>query len=189
MICYGATVIQAGISISIILIILQLQNSQISTDELTGLNNRQAFRYYVENIILKNSNETTFVMMMDINNFKSINDTKGHQVGDIALKDTAMVLNESCNAVNHDLFLCRYGGDEFVIVGKAMTKELTKELINITKSALDDAVLKNNRPFELKLSFGYSIGFCEDEADFDHHLRIADEAMYEDKKKFKNAGR
>ncbi|MFA5092324.1 MAG: diguanylate cyclase, partial [Candidatus Omnitrophota bacterium] len=84
-------------------------------DGLTGVFNR---RYFNELIVKEANNQKHLptglsILMLDIDNFKKYNDTQGHQAGDLLLKDAAKVFNNS--ARSSDL-VCRYGGEEFVVV-------------------------------------------------------------------------
>ncbi len=182
MVFYGVTSVQAGITLSIVLISMQSQDNQISVDELTGINNRKAMRRYVDNLVHRNNPPSLMVMMIDVNKFKQINDTLGHAVGDIALCDTASILKNACGKSREKLFLSRYGGDEFVIIGQnvhANAADALKELIHESVAGFGK---EQQKPYDLDVSVGYAIGVCEDYEDFEHYLRTADESMYKDKK-------
>lgn len=179
---YGVTSIQVGVTLSIIMIIIKLQDNMILTDELTGLNNRKAFSYYIENLVSNSKNEEIFILMIDINNFKAINDKLGHHIGDFALKDVADVLRKICNKYTYQMFLCRYGGDEFVFAGKNVTDQQLNLMCEDIRCQMTGMAAELNRPYELEISTGIAKGTCENMMDFQHYLRVADEAMYEDKK-------
>lgn len=179
---YGVTSVQVGITLSIVLISMQGQDNQISADELTGINNRKAMRRFVDNTVHKNNPPALTVLMLDINKFKKINDTLGHAVGDAALKDVASVLREVCGRNKKNLFLSRYGGDEFVIIGKGITEEETVQLAQELREEVAAFSQRAKRPYELSISVGYSSGSCEDYDQFTSCLHRADDAMYEEKK-------
>ncbi|MDR0934009.1 MAG: GGDEF domain-containing protein [Burkholderiaceae bacterium] len=83
------------------------------TDTLTGIFNR---RYFMENApkaIVQNYNPATTIMMLDLDHFKSINDTYGHMTGDHILKDVARVIQ---SVLRESDLLARYGGEEFIIM-------------------------------------------------------------------------
>ncbi|MCH3968578.1 MAG: diguanylate cyclase [Atopobiaceae bacterium] len=80
-------------------------------DELTGLLNRRAAMEDVESMLKSNSFETGAFMMLDLDHFKDINDTLGHQAGDTALKHAAIVLKTCCRSSD---ITGRIGGDEFI---------------------------------------------------------------------------
>jgi diguanylate cyclase (GGDEF)-like protein len=83
-------------------------NFQASHDELTGAYNRTGYDFLLSNIDLK----TTYMMLLDVDNFKSINDTYGHETGDMILVKLVNVLK---SIFRDDDCICRIGGDEFVI--------------------------------------------------------------------------
>ena len=91
---------------------LALENRIINesrTDELTGINNRYGLYDLFDGLPNK---EGYILALFDVDNFKFINDTYGHQTGDIVLKRVAEITNQLFD----DSFVCRYGGEEFVIV-------------------------------------------------------------------------
>lgn len=182
---YGVTSTQVGITLSIVLLVMQTQDNQISTDELTGINNRKALHSYIQDLLNRNGRIELSVMMIDINHFKQINDTKGHNVGDQALIDTARALKHVCSMTPERVFLCRYGGDEFVIVSRDADKNRMDELSETLRVEVAAGAIRALRPYELDISAGSAYGLCDNWSDFNHFLRMADEAMYEDKKKRK----
>ena len=97
-----------------------------TTDSLTGLLNRQAFmdRSAGELIYARRNNAFVHVLMIDIDNFKRVNDTWGHQCGDLVLKEVARLLSEEKR--DSDL-LSRYGGEDFLLLMGGITPEDAKK--------------------------------------------------------------
>lgn len=95
--------------------LLQMLAQRAQVDGLTGLWNRAFFNQrWTEEVERSNRHRHSLaVAMLDIDHFKSINDTYGHSAGDAALQGVAKIIQRCCR--NHDL-VCRYGGEEFVIV-------------------------------------------------------------------------
>ena len=90
---------------------------RVSQDPLTQLNNRgQLERYCAQRGNLYPENRRTAVVMMDIDKFKTINDTHGHAEGDRALIIVSDALKKVVNRHSMPSFLCRYGGDEFILM-------------------------------------------------------------------------
>ncbi|MBR2590420.1 MAG: GGDEF domain-containing protein [Clostridia bacterium] len=87
---------------------LERLNFKASHDELTGVFNRSGYESILSNIDL----DTTYMILFDVDDFKSINDTYGHETGDKILTRTAEVLKKS---FRNDDYICRIGGDEFVV--------------------------------------------------------------------------
>lgn len=183
MVFYGVTSTQVGITIAILILVLRNQDSQISVDELTGINNRRALRVFLTEKLEKIGPTMLTVIMIDINHFKKINDTMGHAAGDQALTDMAKSMKQACGQIPDFLFLSRYSGDEFVLVGRDVQQERLHDYIELIRKEAAAAAIKNDRPYALEISVGTSSGICADWEDFLHHLHLADEAMYEEKKR------
>lgn len=188
MLFYGITCAQVGITISIVIISLTGQNDQILTDALTGLSNRYGFDKYCENYMQYHSDATLFLMMIDINNFKYVNDKFGHLEGDKALVDVADAVKQSCEEVDAKLFVCRYGGDELLIAGFGCSHD---EIRNLKEQIQENLEAKNRSekyPYLLSVSMGTASGRCLNLDDVDCLLRVSDKAMYEEKRLLKNQG-
>ncbi len=110
---------------------LEATRIQASTDGLTGLPNRRMLEARLSELMLTGS---SFVLAVaDIDNFKTLNDTYGHEVGDRALQVFAKVLEQ--NVRGHDL-VARYGGEEFVLVYPEMTVKPSMEVIDRIRAAI-----------------------------------------------------
>ena len=119
---------------------------------------------------------------MDGNKFKKINDSFGHSTGDRALCDTAAILTNVCKKYGQNLFLCRFGGDEFVIVGKELRTGEADNIVSYIRAETERYTAENRRRYHLSLSVGYVTDDCTTYAGFERTLQAADAAMYEDKK-------
>lgn len=183
MLFYGVTATQVGITLSIVLIFMKVQDNRISIDELTGINNRRALHNFIDRLLNRSNISTVTVVMIDVNNFKQINDSLGHAVGDAALRDTADVLRDICGSLTERFFLCRYGGDEFVLVGVNAEQENFSSIYALIHQRVAEATEQQNKPYQLSVAVGCAYGPCTSQEDFAHYLRVADEAMYDDKKR------
>ena len=156
-------------------------NDQVSIDELTHLNNRTQLKKYVVGESAKPGNEKHYVLMIDLNKFKQINDQYGHVEGDHALKRAADALKIAC--ADNDLrpFLARYGGDEFIISAKTENEELIKEFCTVIKETMVRLNTEAKASYELTASVGYA-SYAGDVYDFQAALAKADEALYSDKR-------
>lgn len=181
---YGVSCFQAGITISLIIVFMLGQNVQILTDALTRLNNRRGFNNYSEEVV-RHNNIVLSILVIDIDDFKQINDKFSHLVGDHALRDAADVLKKVCAERTNKLFLCRYGGDEFVIVGQDRGPEYEQRLCRRIHSGFEKVNETGKNPYTLNVSIGSAYGECSEVDDVEHLLRVADEAMYEEKKRSK----
>jgi diguanylate cyclase (GGDEF)-like protein len=150
-----------------------------NTDGLTGLLTRRRLADELSMAALRavRDGEPYAVAMIDIDNFKQINDTCGHATGDAVLVEFAQVLS-SCFR-HHDI-LARYGGDEFVVVMPRATRSCRSRLIRRIRRALGDSRLARR----LNLSLSASIGVADSAAGSPEEvLKTADRAMYRSKKR------
>jgi diguanylate cyclase (GGDEF)-like protein/PAS domain S-box-containing protein len=152
---------------------------QASRDPLTNLANRRAFQRDGEAMIAKAKQEgfSVALLYLDLDRFKPVNDTYGHEMGDILLQKVAIRLKETLRSTD---LLARIGGDEFVLM---LTATQGNDIVEVCNRLLSDI----RRPFQVSghgLSIGVSIGiaFCPDHSgDLDELLKFADQAMYEAK--------
>lgn len=178
---YGVSCFQVGITLSIAAVSLMEQNAQISTDSLTGLNNRYGFSHYWESYAQYNAAALLCVMMIDIDNFKQVNDRFGHLEGDRALADVAYVVRCCCEKTLPRAFVCRYGGDEFLIIGRERNRATMEMLGAQIQQCLERANQTEQYPYHLSVSVGIADGVCREPEDMERLFRKADEVMYRTK--------
>lgn len=170
-----------NIFLMILILFLMIQNLQVYNDALTGLNNRRRLNRYLEDRLSKVSAEHSLLLfILDINDFKSINDTYGHLEGDKALTTFAGILKEV--ASRYYAFAARYGGDEFCVVMDAGGRTAEEVSADIRQS-LCSAQPQGAKPYVLSVSIGYT-SCREPGADANAVLATADALLYEDKKKW-----
>lgn len=186
MLFYGVTSTQVGITISIITISLFEIRNQIFIDTLTGLNNRNGFYKYLEKYFLHHADNQLGLLLIDVDNFKQVNDQFGHMVGERALVEVADALKQACVQNPVRLFICRYGGDEFLITGYDCSHEIILELKEQIDKGLQSKNQAGRNPYTLHVSIGTAIGQCADLDDAEALLRVADAAMYDEKKRTKH---
>ena len=171
-----------GILLSILLLYIVYQEQLISTDPLTGLNNRNRFETYMLTLLSGSDKaEDTYLLMMDADGFKQINDRYGHVEGDHALQVVSAVLKEVCSPSGG--FIARYGGDEFVVVQKGATEQ---DVIDLS-AAINDALAQADVPYPLRMSIGYA-RFGAGVDTWQELLRAADAELYRVKNEKKKAG-
>lgn len=181
----GITAITVGVALGFLFHYIKNLESQISEDSLTGLNNRKQLEKYISNLIYRNPDAEVFVMMMDLNGFKAINDTYGHTTGDLALKDFAEALRRACRKWRGHYMLCRFGGDEFAVVGEVLPESDLQVFIDLIRENVTEITVMKNREYSLRTSIGIVTGFCKKTEDFTHLYKEADKRMYEDKQRQK----
>ncbi len=154
------------------------------TDSLTKAYNRR----FLEVILPKKLREEAkvdkySVIMLDLDDFKEVNDRYGHLIGDLYLKFFAQEILK--NFKRKDFFI-RYGGDEFVIVLLDVGKRLAEKLMNRLSNTLRHIVLPNN--LKLPLSFSWGIAeYPKDSTDIQELIKIADRRMYTRKRRKKSS--
>ena len=171
-------VICVAIPIELLCLLMGTSTQQISLDKLTQVNNRQNLLGFLE-FKLFNHDEKLFLLMMDLDYFKSINDTYGHLEGDDALVRAAHALKMACGNFKRRPYIARYGGDEFIVVIESSKPE-ADELVTGIRSALDELNRKANRPYTLAFSIGvaeYHPGMSANDL-----IEAADGALYEIKR-------
>ena len=173
--------------------ILKKQESDLLTmrnlayvDSLTGVKNKHAYEDtagYIDAQIKSGTAEFA-IIMCDLNYLKLINDTRGHQAGDIALKRAAKIL---CNAFPMSTVF-RIGGDEFVVIPSVIEYARIDELLDALKAMLRKQ--KETSPDVLdRISFAFGTAVFDREKDhsFNDVFERADQKMYEEKKKTHDA--
>lgn len=152
-------------------------------DPMTGLLNKQALREEVEEFLHEKQSGIHAFMVIDIDNFKRINDTFGHVFGDTIIKDVSEKIAEQFRGLD---IIGRVGGDEFVVCMKYVTIEHAKEKAR----SLCEAVKKKYGGSQEERTVTCSVGivfFSENEAtDYESLFSRADMAMYQAKMSGKN---
>ncbi len=170
--------LQVGISLSFLLVFMNFQEHQISLDSLTGLNNRFQLNKYLESKIGANNGQQLFLLMIDIDAFKQINDTYGHVEGDEALKLVAEALRRSCG--DRNCFIARYGGDEFVVVYECKSEQDIYEMKRKITDKLEQLRRHSGRGYQLTISIGYSM-YSDKVGTIREFVEQADGQLYENK--------
>ena len=138
------------------------------TDDLTGIYNRNAYNLYINNNGISVKQNSRIVILFDVDDFKIINDTKGHLAGDTVLKNVAKILKEVFSASYYSVF--RIGGDEFLVLAEDASESEIIERMLVLKKRLDT-------DGNISLSKGYSI--IKDNAE--EAFKYADDMLYADK--------
>ena len=185
MFCFGITLIQVGVTISLLVIFLRRLENGVSIDDLTQLNNRRELEYFLDGQIKRKPYCNISILLMDVNRFKQINDSYGHGIGDQALIDVSDVLKGACGKMAGRVFLCRFGGDEFVAAGCDVSEEQLALLTSTIRSEFAEFNVNYKRQYKLEMSIGTASGTCSDLEDALLLLKNADESMYKDKKALK----
>lgn len=129
----------------------QLQK-RLQTDELTGICNRIAFRDAIKDMEEDSADNSYIFVMIDLDNFKKLNDSLGHVMGDHCLVEFGRILTENCK----DATPFRYGGDEFCVLFRNHTMEEVVETCGQIQSDLKKVNVGDQADISVTASFGIS---------------------------------
>lgn len=163
---------QAGARIGMLRTMIRTQ-VQASTDSLTGLMNRRTFESRIRSL---RRNESQFVLVMaDIDHFKRVNDTHGHETGDRALKTFCEVAK---SYLRQSDLIARWGGEEFALAFCDLNPAQTRDIIDRIRLGLSARLSTSDLPV-----FTVSFGIVDTDscATLEHAIRLADDALYEAK--------
>ena len=160
---------------------------QATHDKLTGMKNRHFLVEQLGNIYTSGDIASHWLAILDIDNFKGINDKYGHLCGDFVLRTVAEIIKESCS----DHIACRWGGEEFLIVGADTGKDnehrnrVPALLENIRRSIADkDFVYNDNIVIHLTVTIG--VARYRNGQTVDEWINVADGRLYDGKQTGKN---
>lgn len=154
-------------------------------DQLTGLPNRHFLQAHLPTAIEEARHTSTImaVLFLDLDRFKHINDTRGHETGDKLLKAVAQRIRST---VRVEDIVVRMGGDEFIVVLKSVrSSEQVNETAGRINEALSAPVPVDGRPLVTTVSIGVSL-YPRDGANLGELLRHSDTAMYQAKDRGRN---
>ncbi|MUK87503.1 diguanylate cyclase [Ornithinibacillus sp. L9] len=144
-------------------------------DPLTMVYNRRYGYKVIPKMLAKatRKKESLAIFNVDVDHFKYINDTYGHQYGDYILKEICKVLSSKTS--NRDLVI-RWGGDEFLVIYQNIDRETAGKLVHQLHESVDELTTDQN--LNIQLSIGIAI-FPEDGKTVDKLISLSDEKMYE----------
>lgn len=153
-------------------------------DSLLGIYNRKYFYERIERKEINNENDKFAIVMIDIDNFKKINDTYGHQFGDKVLINTADIVK---NGIDKNDIFARYGGEEFILYISDFTNEdvVYNKIESIRRTLEKSQVYFNGESKYVTASFGVSF-FPLNGTDLNELINKADDLLYKAKKTGKN---
>ncbi len=180
---YGVSLVYNSIVFSLFIVLLNIQNRGMHIDYLTGVNNRKKLDFYLKEKILLSTDANTFsLIVVDINNFKKINDLHGHAVGDDALEVFARLLK---NCLRTTDFIARYGGDEFVVILDVSNKKDLLSTIGRINFYFKNFNKNSFKSYKLEMSMGYDVYDIKSKMTADEFLKHVDLLMYKNKQKNK----
>jgi diguanylate cyclase (GGDEF)-like protein len=158
-----------------------------STDPMTKLYNRRHFTSISEHTLelAKRSKQEISLIMIDIDKFKNVNDTYGHQVGDEVI---IFLANSLLSSQRTSDVICRYGGEEFVILLPNTSKTDALKVAETTRKMIEKSSisLENTQDLKFTISLGVSDVNIENEVNIETALKRADNALYRAKESGRN---
>lgn len=150
-------------------------------DTLTEVFNRAGFFKFASNMIeeAKMKKNNLFILFMDLDGLKTVNDTYGHDEGDVFIKEMGTILKQ---IHGHGELLMRYGGDEFVVMSQNYTDETAKGYMKKIQDQIDQYNETSGKPYKLSVSMGYYLIVPEDNMRIESLIEAADQEMYKNKK-------
>jgi polar amino acid transport system substrate-binding protein len=159
----------------------------VATDSMTKLYNRRYFEDSAEQFLqlAKRNNTDLSLIMLDVDNFKKVNDTYGHKVGDIVLIKLAEILQDLSRKSD---IICRFGGEEFLILLPQTDLEGTKFMAEKIRAYIEEFALQLDTANQLKftVSLGVSQVDIFQDKNIEDGIKRADDALYDAKNSGKN---
>lgn len=174
-----ATVIAPSMAISILIIFIHVQSRILSTDFLTGLANRRDYENHLETLEKKCCKDLELGgIVIDIDDFKKVNDNHGHSIGDEVLTKVGEILKKS---VRESDFVARLGGDEFSIAVLYKEKDTLEEIVDRINRNVEIYNKESKLDCKIKLSIGFGVYQKKANYSIEHFFIHLDEKMYKEK--------
>jgi diguanylate cyclase len=163
--------------------LLRLSN-EVTTDQLTQVANRRGLlkAYEVEHARMHRNNGGLAIGLLDIDNFKRLNDEHGHAVGDEALKALAALVSKTLRTTD---VVARYGGEEFVVLMPETPLDQAQQTLTRLQRSLSGGLFLNEQK-EMLVTFSAGVTACRQGERIEEALERADQALYEAKRAGKN---
>ncbi|MDF2615688.1 MAG: conserved rane protein of unknown function, partial [Sedimentibacter sp.] len=171
-------IVWPSVALSLLLYYIFLRELQFKYDVISGIMNRKAFEREME--IYNDEDNVVALVVLDLNDLKKINDSKGHHAGDKAILISATVLQESFEKIGK---VYRIGGDEFC----ALCAGASETHIAESLKKLENLLIEVNNIHDMKIELAYGCAFYMKEEDKSIYetFKCADRRMYEHKAKLK----
>jgi len=166
--------------LSILIVYIYIQSRMTNTDALTGVYNRREYEYQIAyRLNNRHQNKVISGIMIDINDFKQINDDYCHRVGDVALVQLVEILR---NSVRKDDFIARIGGDEFVVIIESQNEAVLYEVTSRISKNLALFNSKADHDYQLSIALGFGVYDEQKYDSFQDFFEELDHRMYDSKK-------
>lgn len=177
---FGESLTQIGMTLTVLIIHIKLQDSHVWTDTLTGLYNRSYFHKYLDERLKFISLETqVFLMMLDIDALGNLNDMYGYSMGDKTVYEFGQLLKKVANTFEKTI-ICRYEGDKFAIFGSDYSIEKLQSLISNIHEKIDEWNSQNQ--YSVDITLGYVKGTKSYFMSFDQMVDLANMELNKNRK-------
>ncbi len=179
---YGLALNWSCMTLSLLIVYFYIQDVGLNTDYLTGIFNRRLLDYYLQEKIKSSTKQRTFsAILIDLDDFKQINDTYGHDAGDKALQEFVKSLRSGLRSTD---FVARFGGDEFYVILDISDKKTLKEVVQRIRDTAGGVRLSPGiHPVDF--SMGYDIYDSASGMTAEDFKQYIDQLMYDEKKRKK----
>lgn len=150
-------------------------------DPMTHVYNRAGFFKFADEIKegAKYKKQNLFIIFLDVDGLKKVNDILGHEKGDRLICDMADILRK-CR--DKDELLMRYGGDEFVVFGEGYDEHYLSQYVERIRKAMEECNRRADAEYKIDASIGYYMIDYNDERQLSNLIEIADQKMYQEKR-------
>lgn len=176
---YGITLGWTAVAIAWIFVYVETQFLNVFMDALSGLYNRR-YMDYILNKFQNKEKASMYGVMIDVNDFKRINDVCGHTKGDEAIRRIGKILTD---VVPDNGIAVRYAGDEFIILLRTDEEKDVKELIKNVEDKVEEYNKLSKEEYKLSFAMGYS-RFDSTVESIERFLTEMDKEMYADKQQY-----
>lgn len=177
---YGMSIMLNSVVLSSLILFLNIQNHNLNFDYLTGVYNRKKLENYLKGKVGSKTGSKTFsAILIDLDNFKSINDRFGHDVGDNALEVSVKLLRSCLRSSD---IIARYGGDEFYVVLDITDRADLETAVSRIKDCFVKYDKFSTQPYKLSISMGYAVYNVNTHMKVDEFQKLLDKLMYENKR-------
>ena len=185
-----------GIMVAVAIVIVQFERQAkqlsemgeeltlaVNTDPLTEIRNRRYLIEYLENQLSQDEKKKHCAVLIDLDLFKSVNDTYGHADGDIAISTVGQALAQESSA---SATCARFGGDEFVAAWACNSSSSEEEAAfrKRIQNYLDEFNASSGKPYTISSSLGIVVAVPSEDITLDEFIKVTDEKMYEEKVKY-----
>ena len=176
---WGAMIFLTLVGCALTLVILDYIRDVVrfASADVMGVRNKKALEKKLQELQDRDDTFDVGIMMFDLNGLKMINDTYGHEQGDVFIKTFASLL---ARILTENSFLARYGGDEFVIIEEQTSLDKLARMNHKLQELVDE--YNHSSQYPISYAVGYDVSYRNHYYLIPDLIRIADEKMYEDKR-------